>query len=224
MENILSLLSTCIERGKENKQSPYPADLKDMDGALELTKKALMLDFAPTEILQKGMTAGMQAIGEKFSKGEAFIPELLISAKAMYAAMSVLKPFFDSGEVEQKGTIILGTVAGDLHDIGKNIVRMVLEGDGWKVIDLGVDVTTDKFISTLEENPQSFVGMSALLTTTMMYMEKSVQEIKNEYCGTKIFVGGAPLTREFSDKIGADGFFSEPHSFVKYLNNFIESK
>ncbi len=219
MENILTQLSTCIERGKENKQSPYPPELKDLDGALELTKQALELGFSPTDIMQKGMTAGMTSIGEKFSRGEAFIPELLISAKAMYAAMSVLKPYFESGEIEQRGSIILGTVAGDLHDIGKNIVRMVLEGDGWKVIDLGVDVTTEKFVSALKENPGSILGMSALLTTTMMNMEKSIKEIKNEFCETKIFIGGAPLTKEFSDKIDADGYFSEPHSFAKYLNS-----
>ena len=219
MNNLLTRLAYCIECGKERLGSPYPPDMRELIGASELCVEALKASISPNVILQDALIVGMRNIGEKFSKGEAFIPELLISAKAMYAAMSVLKPYFESGEVEQKGTVILGTVAGDLHDIGKNIVRMVLEGDGWKVIDLGVDVTTEKFIEALKENPKSILGMSALLTTTMINMEKSIKEIKNEFNGTKIFVGGAPLTKEFSDKIDADGYFSEPHSFVNNLNN-----
>ena len=142
MKEFLSKLAKCIERGKEDRTSPYPPDLKDKDGAREYTEQALTAGVKASRILQEGLMPGMNAIGEKFSQGKAYIPELLISAKAMYAAMDVLKPYFESGEAEHKGTVILGTVSGDLHDIGKNIVRMILEGDGWKVIDLGVDTTT----------------------------------------------------------------------------------
>lgn len=160
---------------------------------------------------------GMNVIGEKFAEGKAFIPELLVSAKAMKASMAHLKPFFDSGEARHRGTVIVGTVEGDLHDIGKNIVRMVLEGDGWKAIDLGVDVSGQQFLDKLKENPDGVVGMSALLTTTMVKMEKIAKDIKTQYPRVRVFVGGAPLTAAFCDKIGADGYFPEPHSFAKHL-------
>ena len=136
----------------------------------------------------------------------------------MNAAMEHLKPFFESGEAKHKGTVIIGTVAGDLHDIGKKIVGMVLKGDGWKVIDLGVDVTVDKFLAALNENPGAVVGISALLTTTMKNMELSVKRIEEEFLDTRVFVGGAPLSSEYSEKIGANGYFADPHSFAKYLS------
>ncbi len=217
MEEVLEKLAYCIERGKIDRNSSYPKDLAGQDGASELTLTALSLSFTPNEILKKSLMAGMNNIGEKFGQGKAFIPELLISAKAMNASMAHLKKYFESGEAQYKGTFIIGTAAGDLHDIGKNIVKMVLEGDGWKVIDLGVDVKAEKFISALAENPDGFVGMSALLTTTMMNMENSVKEIKNAYPDVKIFVGGAPLSKEFSDKIGAENYFPDPHELTKYL-------
>ena len=124
-ENNLKQIAICVERGKENKESPYPPDLKDMDGVKELTEQALATGISPDEILKKGMMIGMNIIGDRFSKGLAYIPELLIAAKAMYAGMELLKPYFESGEAVHRGTVIVGTVAGDLHDIGKNIVRMV---------------------------------------------------------------------------------------------------
>ena len=217
MSELLSRIAMCIERGKEKKDSPYPPDLKGQEGVFELVTLALEEGLTPDSILKEGMMKGMNVIGERFSVGKAFIPELLISAKAMYAGMDVLKPYFDSGEVQRKGTIIIGTVAGDLHDIGKNIVKMVLEGDGWNVIDLGVDTTTARFQQALSENPGSMIGMSALLTTTMANMEESVKTIKNASPDTKIFIGGAPVTEEYKQKIGADGYFADPHSFSKHL-------
>jgi 5-methyltetrahydrofolate--homocysteine methyltransferase len=221
MDDILKKLAICIERGKEKKDSPYPPDLKGQDGVWELTAQALKSGCTPDQILQQGMMVGMNKIGERFSAGKAFIPELLIAAKAMYAGMDVLRPYFESGEVKRKGTIIVGTVAGDLHDIGKNIVRMVLEGAGWKVIDLGVDTTTDKFATALSENPDSIIGMSALLTTTMANMESSIKVIKEKSPTTKIFVGGAPVTEEFRIKVGADGYFADPHQFALHLDKAI---
>ena len=217
MEELLKQLAICIERGKAEKQSPYPPDMKEQDGASELAKQLLDGGITANDILKKALMVGMNKIGDKFSQGNAFIPELLISAKAMNAAMVHLKPYFESGEAEHRGKFIIGTVAGDLHDIGKNIVRMVLEGDGWNVIDLGVDVTTEKFIAALKENPDANVGMSALLTTTMVNMEASVKAIKDANPATMVYVGGAPLSQEFNDKIGADGYFPDPHSFAKNL-------
>jgi 5-methyltetrahydrofolate--homocysteine methyltransferase len=217
MDELLKQLAVCVERGKAEKDLPYPPDMQGQDGASEITQQLLEAGVSANDILKKGLMVGMNVIGDRFGKGEAFIPELLIAAKAMNAAMEHLKPYFESGEAEHRGTVIVGTVAGDLHDIGKNIVRMVLEGDGWNVIDLGVDVTADKFLGALKENPGAIVGMSALLTTTMVNMESSVKTLKDAVPGTKVFVGGAPLSTKFSEKIGADGYFPDPHSFAKHL-------
>lgn len=218
MNPIIEQLSVCVERGKANKAAPYPPDLKDQDGADELAKKALDENVDPNEILE-GCMAGMQKIGEKFSRNEAFVPELLMSAKAMNAVMAHLKPFFQSGNVKRKGIFVIGTVAGDLHDIGKKLVAMVVEGNGWEVIDLGVDVSSEKFVQAVKDHPGCSVGMSALLTTTMVNMEKTVQEIRNVADDAQILVGGAPLTQEFADKIGADGYASDPQGAVALLRN-----
>ncbi len=221
MNELLEQLAICIERGKVNLQSPFPVDLKGQEGADELTKRAIENSIPAEVILNESLMVGMQKVGDKFEEGKAFIPDMLIAAKAMNAAMVHLKPFFESGEVELKGDFIIGTVAGDLHDIGKNIVRMVLTGGGWNVIDLGTDVKAEKFVATLKEYPNAFIGMSALLTTTMMQMEVTTKAIKEVSPATKVFVGGAPLSQEFSDRIGADGYFPDPNKFVKYLSQAI---
>ncbi len=221
MDELLHQLAVCIERGKVNINSPFPADLKGQEGADELTKKALDNGIKPEVILNDALMIGMRKVGDKFEQGKAFIPDMLISAKAMNAAMVHLKPFFESGQVELKGDFIIGTVAGDLHDIGKNIVKMVLTGGGWNVIDLGSDVKAEKFVETLKQHPKALVGMSALLTTTMMQMEVTTKAIKEISPETKVFVGGAPLSQEFSDKIGADGYFPDPNKFIKYLEEII---
>jgi methanogenic corrinoid protein MtbC1 len=215
--DLLSNLAGCIEMGKAEKDSPYPPALKGQEGSVELTRLALESDIAPQVILKQGLMPGMDRIGEKFSVGEVFIPDLLMSADAMNKAMAILKPHFGAEGMPLRGTMILGTVAGDLHEIGKNVVRMVLEGDGWQVIDLGVDVTVEKFIETLRLHPGAVVGMSALLTTTMATMQHSVRDLKALYPEVAIYVGGAPLTSEFAAKIGAEGFFPDPHTFARHL-------
>jgi len=221
MSQTLENLASAIERGKVDKVSPYPPDLKGELGADELTKQALEEGIAPNLILNESLMVGMGKIGDKFEVGKAFIPDMLISAKAMNAAMEHLKPYFDSGDMELKGDFIIGTVAGDLHDIGKNIVRMVLTGSGWNVIDLGSDVKSDKFLDTLKDYPEAMVGMSALLTTTMMQMEETTKAIKEVSPNTKVFVGGAPLSEDFSNKIGADGYFPDPNKFSKFLGSLV---
>ena len=218
-KNLLDRLALCIERGKVDKKSAYPPDMKEQDGASELTESALQNGISAGDILSLALMKGMQKIGDKFGKGQAYIPDLLIAAKAMYAAMEHLKPYFDSGEVQHKGALILGTVAGDMHDIGKNLLKMVMEGNGWEVIDLGTDVSADKFLAALKENPQSMVGLSALLTTTMLNMDPITSSIKKAYPQTKVFVGGAPLSQDFNDKIGADGYFASPQALVHYLDS-----
>ena len=174
MSELLDQLIVCIERGKVDFKTPFPPDMKGQEGADELTKKAVETKIPASDILNKALMVGMKRVGDKFESGKAFIPDMLIAAKAMNVAMVHLKPFFESGAVKLKGTIVLGTVTGDLHDIGKNIVRMVLTGSGWNVIDLGADVPAEKFIETIEANPGCLVGMSALLTTTMTQMEVTV--------------------------------------------------
>ncbi len=217
MDELLTRLAECVEKGKADKNTPFPPELKGMDGAVELTNELLKQNVPALEILQKGLMTGMTNIGDKFSKGKAFIPNLLIAAKAMNACTVILKPYFEQGEDVIKGTFILGTVKGDLHDIGKNIVKMVLEGAGWKVVDLGVDVPLQKFVDAVNENPGALVGLSALLSTTMLNMKEIVANIKEKFVQTRVFVGGAPVSNEFSDQIGADGYFNDPYALVKFL-------
>ncbi len=215
---ILNNLAICIEKGKVDINSNHPADMKNQMGAVEYTQAALDLEIDVNEILQSGLVIGMNRIGERFSKGKAYIPDLMISSKAMNEASKLLKPFFINGK-EYKGSFILGTVKGDHHDIGKNIIKMALEGNGYKVIDLGSNVTTEKFIEAIENNYGTSVGMSALLTTTMQNMAQSVKIIKEKYPQIKIFIGGAPVTQKFSDEIGADGFYPTPHDLILALDS-----
>jgi methanogenic corrinoid protein MtbC1 len=217
MDQLIEKLSVCVERGKINKVSPYPPDLKAQDGADELAKRALDQGLRPSDILE-GCMVGMEKIGDKFGKNEAFVPELLMAAKAMNTVMVHLEPFFKSGDVQRKGTFVIGTVTGDLHDIWKKLVSMIVEGNGWEIVDLGVDVSTEKFLDAIREHPGCTVGLSALLTTTMVNMLKTVEKIKADYPQTKVLVGGAPLTQEFADQIGADGYSSDPQGAVRLLN------
>lgn len=217
MNELIQQISVCVEKGKVNKNSPYPNDMKGQDGADELTKQALDASLGPNEILQ-ACNDGMHRIGERFGRNEVFVPELLMAAKAMNAVMAHLKPFFQSGSVKTKGKFLLGTVAGDLHDIGKNLVAMVVEGNGWEVIDLGVDVKPAKFIEKIKDNPECTVGLSALLTTTMANMAKTVQEIKSQFPATRVIVGGAPLTSKSAEQMGADGYAPDPQGAVEFLN------
>lgn len=217
MNEMLSKLAHCIEVGKIDKASPYPPDMKDQDGANELTKIALDNGTKPTDILENALIPAMAIVGNKFSRNEIYVPQMLMSAKAMHAAMAHIRPYFLSGETKRKGIFIIGTVSGDLHDIGKNLVSMMVEGGGWEVIDLGVDVGEDKFIKALENNPGASIGLSALLTTTMENMRKIVLAIKHKHPDSKILIGGAPVTQEYCEKIGADFYSPDPQGAVNYL-------
>ena len=221
MTDILEQIAYCVEFGKINKASPYPPDLKGQDGADELTKKALDEGIPPDDILQKAFVLAMNKVGQKFSENKIFVPQMLMSAKAMSVGMEHLKPFFQSGEVQRKGKFVIGTVSGDLHEIGKNLASMMIEGAGWEVIDLGVDVKTDKFMEQLALDSNCVIGLSALLTTTMVNMEDTVNKLKEKYPDVRIIIGGAPITENFKNQIGADFHAPEPQSAVEFLNQIV---
>jgi methanogenic corrinoid protein MtbC1 len=221
MNDLLNRLAECVELGKVNKTAPYPPQMKGQDGADEITCLLIVSGVKAQEILNNGLMVGMGRIGVKFRENKVYVPQVLMSAKAMNAAMVHLKPYFASGEVKQKGVFIIGTVLGDLHDIGKNLVAMIVEGNGYKVIDLGTDVSSETFINAIKDNPGSIVGLSALLTTTMNSMEKITKEIKEKVPGTLITIGGAPVNNEFCIKIGADNYSSDPQMLVEFLNKKI---
>ncbi len=218
MNELIEKLHECVEFGKVDQKSPYPPHLKGQEGSLEITKAAIETGIPAQVILDDALVPAMEKVGTKFSENKIFVPQMLMSAKAMGASMVQLKPFFASGDIQAKGTFIIGTVKGDLHDIGKNLVSMMIEGAGWTVIDLGVDVGSDKFIEALNENPDAVVGLSALLTTTMVSMEEIVDSIKNEVPTAKVLIGGAPVTEDFCVKIGADFYAPDPQKAVDYLN------
>jgi methanogenic corrinoid protein MtbC1 len=221
MDDILNKIAICVQTGKTDKVSPYPPDMKGQDGADELTRQALEEGKRPDEILENALIPAMAVVGDRFSRKEIYVPQMLMAAKAMNSAMKHLKPFFQSGETKRKGKFIIGTVAGDLHDIGKNLVSMMIEGGGWEVIDLGVDVGTEKFLRAIEENPGAVIGLSALLTTTMENMKKTVSSLKEMHSGIRILVGGAPVTKEYCDKIGADFYSPDPQGAVNYLKQLV---
>lgn len=221
MTDILSRISHCVEYGKIDRACPYPPDMKGQDGADELTKSAIESGIKPDQILDNALIPAMAVVGEKFSRKEIYVPQMLMSAKSMNSAMKHIKPFFQSGETKRKGKLIIGTVAGDLHDIGKNLVAMMIEGGGWEIVDLGVDAGTDKFMKALEENPGAAVGLSALLTTTMVNMREIVKTIKEKYTNNKILIGGAPVTMEYCREIGADFYSPDPQGAVNYLNQHV---
>ncbi len=219
--DILERLTLAVKRGKADKACPYPPDLKDEIGADELTAQALEMGYSPDEVLQKALIKGMHLIGDDFSAGRAFVPEMLMAAKAMKAAMRHIEPFFLSGSVKQKGTVIIGTVQGDLHDIGKNLVAMMIQGAGWKMIDVGSDTPFERFRDELQKNPEAIVGMSALLTTTMVNMRGITAKIKEESPDTIVMVGGAPLSKEYCDEIGADFYSPDPNGAVTFLDSLV---
>jgi len=218
MNAILEKLSECVEAGKVNQASPFPPQMKGQPGADEYTQEALKEGVSPVDILNQALVPAMERVGRKFSEHKIFVPQMLISAKAMNASMQHLKPYFQTGEVKRKGVFIIGTVLGDLHDIGKNLAAMMIEGAGWEVIDLGVDVKIDAFTNAVKQHPAAVVGISALLTTTMSNMQSVVKAIKEISPTTKVIVGGAPLSSEFAQSIGADAYAKGPQEGVEWLD------
>ena len=184
----------------------------DVKGALGLVQEAIDEGNDPAVILAEGLIAPMDIIGEKFANNEIFIPEMLMSATAMSKCTEILKPLLAEGAAEGKGLVVIGTVAGDMHDIGKNLVKMMIEGKGFEVADLGVDALPEKFVGFVQEHPETkIIAISALLTTTMQAMADTVKALDEAglHEGRYIMVGGAPVNQEFADKIGADAYTAD---------------
>lgn len=194
-------LSVAVENGKRN-------------DAKALTQAMLDEGVAPLDIVEQGLVPGMSAIGEKFKNNEVFVPEMLIAARAMKECMTLLEPLLAQAGIKPKHTAVIGTVHGDLHDIGKNLVAMMLKGANFGIVDLGTNVPAEKFVSAAQENGARLVCLSALLTTTMPAMKTAVEAIRAAGLDVKIMVGGAPVTQEFANEIGADGYSPDAASAV----------
>ncbi len=193
----------------------------DQNTAVEITKAALAEGTAPKTILDDGLIAGMDVVGARFKKNEVYIPEVLISARAMKMAMTVLEPELVKAGVKPVGKFLIGTVQGDLHDIGKNLVAMMLKGAGFEVIDLGVDISPEKFVEQAKATGVQLVGMSALLTTTMPSMEKTIKALSDAGLQVKIMIGGAPVTQNYADKVGASGYAADAASAVDLAKSLV---
>ncbi|MGI6565934.1 MAG: cobalamin-binding protein [Firmicutes bacterium] len=190
----------------------------------ELTEKALAEGIPAGQIIRDGLIPGMAVIGERFKKNEIYVPEVLIAARAMQAGLGIVKPLLSEAEAAEKlGTVCIGTVKGDLHDIGKNLVAMMLEGAGFEVIDLGVDVPPEKFVEAVKEHNANYVALSALLTTTMVNMKETIQALTDAGLrdSVKVLVGGAPVTQSFADDIGADGYAPDSGTAVDIAKKLI---
>ena len=196
---ILNNISTLLQQGRAPKVK-------------EKVQEALDQGVAAKDILEQGLLDGMGVIGEKFKNNEVYVPEVLIAARAMNAGVAILKPYLVEAGVETKGTVVIGTVKGDLHDIGKNLVKMMMEGKGLNVVDLGVDVSAEQFVAAAKENNADIIACSALLTTTMTEMKNVVDAVKAENLDVKVMVGGAPVTQNFCDSIGATSYTADAAS------------
>jgi 5-methyltetrahydrofolate--homocysteine methyltransferase len=202
MNEKLTSLSLSVEKGKRN-------------DAKALTRELLDAGMAPLDIVEQGLVPGMTAIGEKFKNNEVFVPEMLIAARAMKEAMAILEPLLASAGIKPKHTVVIGTVQGDLHDIGKNLVAMMLKGANFGVVDLGTNVAPDKFVEAISANNASLLAVSALLTTTMPSMRGAVEAVRAAGLdGVKVMIGGAPVTQDYADEIGADGYSPDAASAV----------
>jgi 5-methyltetrahydrofolate--homocysteine methyltransferase len=195
MSELLEKMATALISGNESEVKT-------------LTQEALDKGIGPKEILDNGLLAGMDVVGKRFKAGDMFIPEVLLCARCMHGAMGILQPLLSEGDAKGAGKVIIGTVEGDLHDIGKNLVAMMMQGSGFKVIDLGVNLSPQAFVDAVKEHKPDIVGMSALLTTTMPKMGETINALREAGLRdhVKIMAGGAPVNQEFVDKIGADAY------------------
>jgi 5-methyltetrahydrofolate--homocysteine methyltransferase len=202
IEELLKELSTAVIDGNKDK-------------SVEITNKLLELGLSAKEILDNGLLPGMDVVGVRFRDNIIFVPQVLISARAMKSSLAILEPLLSKSDLRGSGTIVIGTVKGDIHDIGKNIVAMMLRSSGFSVIDLGIDTKVEKFLEAIKNEQADIVGMSALLTTTMGYMKTVIERLKSEQINIKTMIGGAPISKAFADQINADGYAKNASDAVK---------
>lgn len=191
------------------------------DKSIEITNKLLELGTKPKTILDLGLLPGMDVVGIRFRDNIIFVPQVLISARAMKSSLAILEPLLSKADLRGSGTIIMGTVKGDIHDIGKNIVSMMLRSSGFTVIDLGIDTKVEKFLEAVKKENADIIGMSALLTTTMGYMKVVIDKIKEERISVKTMIGGAPISKAFAAEIGADGYAKNATDAIKLAKQLI---
>ncbi len=225
-KEILKQIAFNVIQGRvEAEDDGFDEGLEGQPGTTELVEEALTQEIDPKSIVIDGLTKAMEVVGEKFEKEEYLIPDMLASAECVGAAMDILSPHLVQAGVESKGKFIIATVAGDLHDIGKNIVAIMLKGAGYEVIDLGNDASTDRIAETVRERQAPFLGLSALLTTTMRVMGEVVGRLEQEGLRDKVtvFIGGAPTSKEFADEIGADVYCKDAFQAIDVLKGMVSS-
>lgn len=210
MADILQEIATSLYNGEDTKVA-------------ELVEQALQEGMGPGDVLNGGLVAGMDEVGKDFKAGELFVPEVLIAARAMHAGMDILRPLLAEADVPSAGKYIIGTVKGDLHDIGKNLVKMMMEGAGFETIDLGTDIEASDFVTAVQEHQPDVLGMSALLTTTMVNMKATIEALEEAGVrdSVKVMIGGAPVTQAFSDEIGADAYAPDAASAVDVARELV---
>jgi 5-methyltetrahydrofolate--homocysteine methyltransferase len=210
MADILQKIASSLYDGEEEEVA-------------KLVQQALDGGMAPDEVLSDGLIAGMDKVGKDFKAGDLFVPEVLIAARAMHAGMNILRPLLTETDALGAGKYLIGTVKGDLHDIGKNLVKMMLEGAGFQTVDLGTDVTPESFVTAVREHQPNVVGMSALLTTTMVNMKATIEALQEAGLrdAIKIMVGGAPVTAAFAEEIGADAYAPDAASAVEVARDLV---
>jgi len=197
----------------------------DRDKVEELTRQALEQGIEVKAILNEGMIAAMDVVGQRFESGEMFIPEMIVAGEAMTRGLNILRPLFKESGIKPQGTVVIGTVKGDVHSIGKSLASMMMEGAGFKIIDLGVNVSPEQFVNSVREEGAQLVGMSALLTTTMPLMKATIDALKEAGLLDKVktLIGGAPITQEYADKIGADGYGPDAATGVKKVKELVQA-
>jgi len=222
-KDMLAAIKENVIQGRKTQDDIGIDDsLAGTPGVVELTQQAVESKMSPQQIVTEGLTAGMQVVGEKFSTKEYFIPDMLASAEAVGAAMDILKPVLEAASVETKGKFAIATVKGDIHDIGKNIVAILVKGAGYEVHDLGIDVPTERVVEFVNEEKPHYLGLSALLTTTMIEMGVVISALEENKLrsGVKVLIGGAAVSQEFAQEIGADAYCVDAFEAVRVLDGY----
>jgi len=222
-EDIIAALKENVIQGRKTQDDEgIDEELSGTSGVVELTQLALENNIPLEMIISQGLTSGMQIVGEKFSAREYFIPDMLAAAEAVGAAMDILKPHLEASKIETKGKFAIATVKGDIHDIGKNIVAILLKGAGYEVNDLGIDVSTEKVVEYVREEKPDFLGLSALLTTTMVAMGEIIEALKGDGLRdkVKVLIGGAAVSDEYAKEIGADAYCTDGFHAINLLDDF----